>query len=152
MTERRFDCLCVGIIVADHLCAPIDHLPAAGELVTTDRLELTIGGCASNVAVDLAKLGTKAGVVGIVGNDVFGRYVKESLEAEGVSCDHVIDSEDEAKPAARLIVNVCGEDRRFVHTVGANADFDGTQVTPETDPVLPRSLLGRLLSFGQPLR
>ena len=130
MTERRFDCLCVGIIVADHLCAPIGHLPAAGELVTTERLELTIGGCASNVAVDLAKLGTKAGVVGIVGNDVFGRYVKESLEEAGVSCDHVVDSETK-QTSGTLIVNVCGEDRRFIHAVGANADFDGTQVTPE---------------------
>ena len=44
-------------MVADHVCDPIDHLPDAGELVLTDRMHLTIGGCASNVAVDLAKLG-----------------------------------------------------------------------------------------------
>ena len=37
--------LCAGIIVADHVCNPISHLPAAGELVTTDRMLLTIGGC-----------------------------------------------------------------------------------------------------------
>ena len=51
------DVLCAGIIVADHVCTPITHLPAAGELVLADQLLLTIGGCAANVAVDLVKMG-----------------------------------------------------------------------------------------------
>ena len=50
-----YDCLCLGNIVADHVCAPVERLPASGELVMTRRLSLSIGGCASNVAVDLAK-------------------------------------------------------------------------------------------------
>ena len=39
--------LCAGIVVADHICTPISHLPAAGELVLADRLLLTTGGCAA---------------------------------------------------------------------------------------------------------
>ena len=31
------DVLCAGIIVADHVCTPIPHVPAAGELVTLAR-------------------------------------------------------------------------------------------------------------------
>lgn len=42
-----------GMVVTDHLCAPIDHLPIAGELVESDELLLNIGGGAANVAVDL---------------------------------------------------------------------------------------------------
>ena len=45
-------CLSVGVLVADQLCAPISHVPRAGELILTDRLELAIGGCASNAAID----------------------------------------------------------------------------------------------------
>src|SRR5205823_11977834 len=71
--------LCAGIVVADHVCAPIGHLPAAGELVMTDRILLTIGGCAANVAVDLAKMGLSTGVVGRVGGDLCGRIVAELL-------------------------------------------------------------------------
>src|SRR5947208_7280945 len=73
------EALCAGIIVADHVSSPISHLPAAGELVLADQLVLTIGGCAANVAVDLVKLGVSAGVVGCVGDDVFGRVVAEML-------------------------------------------------------------------------
>ncbi len=73
------DILCAGIIVADHVCSPISHLPAAGELVLADKLMLTIGGCAANVAVDLVKQGLRAAVVGLVGADVLGRVVVEML-------------------------------------------------------------------------
>ncbi len=124
------DCLCIGIIVSDHLCLPITRLPQAGELVMTPRLELTIGGNAANVSTDLAKLGVKVGVVGLVGRDIFGRHVRESLEAAGVDCRLLCESAT-SQTSQTLIVNVQGEDRRFIHAVGANAEFDASQVTPE---------------------
>src|SRR5438094_764950 len=64
--RKNGEVLCAGIVVADHICTPISHLPAAGELVLADRLLLTIGGCAANVAVDLVKLGVRATVLGVV--------------------------------------------------------------------------------------
>ena len=124
------DVLCFGIIVSDHLCVPISHLPRAGELVLSPRFELTIGGNAANVSTDLAKLGVKVGVVGLVGKDVFGRHVRESLETAGVDCRLLCESVT-SQTSQSLIVNVQGEDRRFIHALGANADFDAGQVTPE---------------------
>jgi sugar/nucleoside kinase (ribokinase family) len=118
----RPDVLCAGIVVADHVSTPIDRLPAAGELVLADRLILTIGGCASNVAVDLAKLGVPAAVCGRVGGDVFGRVVADMLREHGVdvSALQVSPGRDTSQT---LIVNVAGQDRRFIHSFGANADF-----------------------------
>src|SRR5947207_4699973 len=76
--------VCAGVVVADHLCTPIAHVPAAGELVAADELVLNIGGCASNAAVDLARLGVRAAVCGRVGDDLLGRFVAETLVAAGV--------------------------------------------------------------------
>ena len=46
--------LCAGIVVADHVCTPIAHLPAAGELVMADGMLLTtmtsIFSCTSSAA------------------------------------------------------------------------------------------------------
>ena len=123
------DVLCFGIIVSDHLCSPISHLPRAGELVLSPRFELAIGGNAANVSTDLSKLGIHVGVVGLVGRDVFGRHVRESLEAAGVDCRLLCESPT-SQTSQSLIVNVQGEDRRFIHALGANADFDASQVTP----------------------
>ncbi len=114
------DCLSVGILVADHLCDPIQHLPEAGELVQCARLPLSVGGCASNVAVDLARLGAQVGVVGCVGRDYFGRFVLDTLAAAGVDTSDIHQLEG-VETSGTLIINVAGQDRRFIHAVGANA-------------------------------
>lgn len=109
----------VGILVADHLCDPIPRVPEAGELILCERLPLSIGGCASNAAVDLARLGVNVGVVGCVGRDYFGRFVVDTLDAAGVNVQYVRQL-DNVETSGTLIVNVQGQDRRFIHARGAN--------------------------------
>ena len=120
--NKRPDVLSAGIIVADHVSAPISHLPAAGELVMADQLLLMIGGCAANAAVDLVKMGVATAVVGRVGDDAFGRIVKEMLSEHGLDVS-TIQATTGAATSQTLIVNVAGQDRRFIHTFGANAVF-----------------------------
>jgi sugar/nucleoside kinase (ribokinase family) len=114
--------LCAGIIVADHVCTPIAHVPSAGELVMADGMLLTIGGCAANAAVDLAKMGVRSAIVGRLGTDVFGRIVLEMLRDAGVDVS-LVHASASAATSQTLIVNVAGQDRRFIHTFGANAEF-----------------------------
>lgn len=128
------DVLCAGIIVADHVCTPIGHLPAAGELVMAEGMLLTIGGCAANAAVDLGKMGVAAAVVGRVGGDVFGRVVADLLQERGVDVAALLTS-PRCDTSQTLIVNVAGEDRRFIHTFGANAEFAAADI--------PRHLVAR---------
>lgn len=126
--------VCAGVVVADHVSTPIDHLPASGELVMADDLILSLGGCAANAAVDLAKLGVRAAVCGRVGDDIFGRFVAETLEGHGVDVRGL--ATDRQLPTSQtLIVNVKGQDRRFIHTFGANrslsvADLDAVLENP----------------------
>jgi sugar/nucleoside kinase (ribokinase family) len=126
----RFDVLCAGLIVADHVCRPIPAFPPPGTLALTDGMELTVGGCAANVALNLATLGRPVAVCGCVGTDVFGRYVGEILRNAGVCCDH-LEITPQTETACTMVVNVAGEDRRFIHTLGANAVFTGERITPE---------------------
>ncbi|MEZ6065399.1 MAG: sugar kinase [Planctomycetaceae bacterium] len=126
------DVLCLGLIVADHVCAPLRRFPPPGGLEMTERLELTIGGCAANVAVDLAKLGIRVGIGGRVGDDVLGRFVVDRLREQHVDCTAVSVSVT-AQTAATLVVNVAHEDRRFLHAAGANVEFTGREI--------PKSLL-----------
>ena len=122
--------LCAGIVVADHVSSPISHLPEAGELVLADELILTIGGCAANVAVDLGKLGVPATVAGCVGDDVFGRVVADMLRERAVDVSALRVRAGQTT-SQTLIVNVKGQDRRFIHTFGANADFSPEDVPLE---------------------
>lgn len=121
------DVLCAGIIVADHVCTPIAHLPAAGELVMADGMLLTIGGCAANAAVDLARMGVRVAVVGRIGGDVFGRVVTDILREANVDVSCIKTSAG-IDTSQTLIVNVQGEDRRFIHTFGANREFRASDI------------------------
>jgi len=116
------DVVCLGILVADVFSSPIDSLPAAGELRLTDRFMLRVGGCAANTAVDLRRLGRTVRVLGKVGEDLFGQFVLGDLERLGIDTSTVARSATHPT-SATCIVNVRGEDRRFIHCIGANADF-----------------------------
>ena len=113
------DVVCTGILIADHLCSPIDRLPAPGELILCDELPLAIGGCPANLAVDLARLAVKANVVGCVGDDALGRFLIESLEQQGVDAGNVR-ALGGCATGGSLILNVRGQDRRYITTMGAN--------------------------------
>jgi sugar/nucleoside kinase (ribokinase family) len=142
------DVLCAGIIVADHVSSPIPRLPGPGDLVLADQLLLTIGGCAANVAVDLVKLGVSAAVVGRVGGDVFGRVVADMLRDSRVDVSGLQVTPDR-DTSQTLIVNVASEDRRFIHTFGANAVFRAADIRPELVSRCRALYLGGYLLMGQ---
>ncbi|OJW13095.1 MAG: carbohydrate kinase [Planctomycetales bacterium 71-10] len=121
-TGSRPPVVCAGIVVADHLCTPIERMPAAGELMTADDLVLNIGGCASNAAMDLARLGVRSAICGKVGDDAFGRFVAETLAEHGVDV-RSLRVDPERATSQTLVVNVRGEDRRYIHSFGANRGF-----------------------------
>ena len=125
--------VCAGIVVADHLCTPIDRLPQAGELVAVDDLLLNIGGCASNAAMDLARLGVRSAICGKVGDDAFGRFVAETLAAVGVDVRGLA-VHPTLTTSQTLIINVKGEDRRFIHSFGANKALASDDLDPMLQP------------------
>jgi sugar/nucleoside kinase (ribokinase family) len=125
--------VCAGVIVADHLTPPIDRFPGPGELVKVDDLVLNIGGLAANVAVVLSRLGVGVKISCRVGGDSFGRFVAESLEKEGVDTSGLVVDPDRAT-SQTLIVNVKGQDRRFIHSFGANAALSSADLDAAISP------------------
>jgi sugar/nucleoside kinase (ribokinase family) len=126
--RNNVDVLCAGLITVDHVCAPISHIPVAGELVMTDCIELAIGGSAANVGLDLRRVGRRVSIAGRVGDDVLGRHVASVLGEEGALSDQITFSPT-APTATTMVVNVRGEDRRFIHAAGANTEFTGHEIS-----------------------
>ena len=62
-----------------------------------------------------------------MGDDLFGDFVLEDLKRLGVDASSV--SRSRTHPTAgTIIINVKGEDRRYIHCIGANADFSFSDV------------------------
>jgi sugar/nucleoside kinase (ribokinase family) len=114
--------VCAGVLVADTFVPPLPRLPAAGELLATGDFWHDSGGCAANTATSLVKLGVAAGVAGAVGGDAGGDFVEGDLRAKGVDTSGLRRSE-RLGTSETVILPVRGDDRRYVHTFGANADF-----------------------------
>lgn len=114
--------LCAGLVVADLFIPPLSRLPSAGELMATEDFLADSGGCAANVATALAKLGVQTAVAGKVGRDVFGDFITQDLERKGVATQGIAHSNAHGT-SKTVILPVAGQDRRYIHTFGANADF-----------------------------
>ncbi|MEW6360477.1 MAG: sugar kinase [Planctomycetota bacterium] len=116
------DVVCLGIFVADALGRPIDTIPEKARLQLFDRMELHTGGCAVNTGIAMAKLGTNVGVIGKVGDDGFGDFLIKELQAVGVDTRGVV-RDKEASTSFTFIMIASDGERRFLHTMGANATF-----------------------------
>lgn len=80
------------------------------------------GGAPANVAVMAAKLGASSGFIGKLGRDMFGSYLKETLEKEGVNTRGVILDPDYSTTLA--FVQKTAEDRNFVFYRRSSADVN----------------------------
>ena len=119
--------LCAGLLVADLFIPPLARLPAAGELLAVGDFLADTGGCAANTVTALAKLGVSATVAGTVGQDIFGDFVLQDLARKGADTRGITRSRD-TTPRRPLSCPSMGEDRRYIHTFGANADFSANDI------------------------
>lgn len=119
--------VCAGIVVADVFVPPLSRLPGPGELVATDDFVIETGGCAANTAIALARLGVTPAVVAKVGDDLFGDFVAQELAAAGADVSG-LGRVPGLGTSKTVIVPVSGEDRRYIHTFGANAALAAADV------------------------
>jgi sugar/nucleoside kinase (ribokinase family) len=116
------DIACLGILVADLIGRPIDSLPPHGHLGLVEHMSLHMGGCASNTGIDLQRLGISAAVLGKVGMDGLGDFIRNTLQSNGIDTRAVIQDDQVSTSASMVIVDADGE-RTFLHHLGGNARY-----------------------------
>ena len=121
------DVACVGILVADLFASPIQRLPCPGELTPTSSLVMSVGGSAANTAAALRILGQNVEVAGKVGVDMQGDFVIAELHRRGIGVSH-IKRTAKCSTSGTIVLSVLGDDRRYLHCIGANAEFDLTDL------------------------
>lgn len=84
MNPRPFDLICVGRAAVDLYGEQI-----GGRLEDMQSFSKYLGGSPANTAVGCARLGLKPAMLTRVGDEHNGRFVRETLAAEGVDVAHV---------------------------------------------------------------
>jgi len=118
----KLDVACLGIVVADVIAVPVEKYPERGRLVLTERMSLSMGGCAANSAVGMARLGLKVALIAKVGQDALGDFCLRVLEAEGVRAE-AVRRDRTASTSSTMVMVHPDRERSFIHCVGANGTF-----------------------------
>ena len=94
------------------------YFPQEGETLSGDSFTTCPGGKGLNQAIAIAKLGGKVHFLGAIGNDSFGKEMKDELVSHGVDTSN-IKIVDESPSGVAVIVVVDGNNR-IVLDLGAN--------------------------------
>lgn len=117
-----------GITVAGNVLVDIvkniDIYPKPGMLVNLNEISYAVGGCAPNVAIDLAKIDRSIPlkVIGKIGKDENGRYILSQLQKNGIDVESVCFS-DSTPTSFTDVMSMPSGERTFFHKRGANAEF-----------------------------
>lgn len=118
---------CIGSVTTDILVKPADAIPAPGVLQSVETVQMHVGGCAANAAMDLARLGIPAELLCLTGNDNFGEFVKTSCRKAGVGVEGIQSRDGIPTTGSVVCISSAGE-RSFLYCDGSTAAFCETDV------------------------
>jgi sugar/nucleoside kinase (ribokinase family) len=139
--------LCIGDMVADIFSSPLERFPEPGQLGLTDEIAVFPGGNALNTAIALSRMGEPVAIAGSVGDDALGGLLLNQLQSLGLDTRGVR-REPQGRTASTFILRIQGEDRRYIHSLGVAADFNGEHIS--TDLLVDNGivLVGGYLKLG----
>ncbi len=118
------DVIVCGLATVDILTwpSPLNQPIGAGVLRKVQQIDLATGGCVSNAGVTLARLGISTAAVTCVGDDVWGRFLREKLESASIDCHGLIVVEGGTTSVSNVLV---GDDsqRSFLFSAGVAAQL-----------------------------
>lgn len=101
----------------------VEKIPEPGETVNATNLKISNGGKGANQAYTIGKLGGKVSMLGMVGNDEYGKNIKNSLKKVNVNVKKIILNNKEQTGKAFINVSHDGENAiTIMH--GANYAMD----------------------------
>jgi sugar/nucleoside kinase (ribokinase family) len=117
---RSLDCVVCGSCVADILVRPfsLNTPTGGGRLFEVQPIEVTTGGIVCNAGIALARLGMKVAAFSYVGDDAWGGFIRDKLQAAGVDTNCLLTHPSGATSTTAVLIDAGGE-RSFAHCVGA---------------------------------
>ena len=95
------------------------RVPVGGETINGHQFSTVSGGKGANQAVACARLGARVTMIGQVGDDAFGRSLRDALTADGIDVSGVSFTSEVGTGVAMILVEDIGQNR-IVLAAGAN--------------------------------
>ena len=125
-----FDLLVLGDVNPDLVLRGGDVEPAFGQAErVVDEARLTLGGSGAILACGAARLGMRVAIAGVVGDDLFGSFVRQELNERGVNTRGI--AVDPHRPTGITVVFSTPDDRAMLTATGTIGDLRGSLVDPD---------------------
>ncbi len=112
----------IQVVALGELLIDLVATEAGVSLVEAPAFQKAAGGAPANVAVGLARLGVPSGFIGKVGNDDFGRFLAQTLAANGVDT-RGLHYADEARTMLAFVSLRADGEREFMFYRHPSADM-----------------------------
>ncbi len=114
--QKKYDVVAVGELLVDLIGTGTS--PGGNPL-----MEANPGGAPCNVLAMLTKLGHKTAFIGKVGNDAFGKMLKEKVTSIGVEGDNIL-FDDNTRTTLAVVYNHADGEREFAFYRNPGADVE----------------------------
>jgi sugar/nucleoside kinase (ribokinase family) len=118
----------IGCVQADVLASPVSELPPPGGTLLTEETSIRVGGAGANAALALAETGMRVRLVGCIGDDPVGRWMREALDRAGLAEELFVAAEGSS--GLTVALESPERDRTFLTYLGVNADWT-TDMIPQ---------------------
>lgn len=122
MKENRWDAYVFGDINIDLVIPNVDHFPLPGQEEIVDNMNTYIGGGAALFTLGLGKLGLHPVFQGIIGNDLYRKFILNELTSKNVDSSLIHIS---SKNGTGISISFTNEkERSFLTYRGTNNEID----------------------------
>jgi len=145
----------IEVVVAGHICIDltpkiliknkkrIEEIFAPGKVLTVGECVISRGGVVSNTGLALVKLGISTGLIGKIGDDLFGDMIYNIFKSYN-SSDMLLKAEGE-ETSYTIVLAPSGIDRIFLHNPGANNSYSSEDIDFE------KIKNAKIFHFGYPV-
>lgn len=118
---KTFDAVVIGDANIDLAVVGASEVPQPGQEVFVENVMLHVGGGAAVFSLALAKLGLRVAFNGILGDDMYGRYIREHFSQYGIDT-RMIETSQRYPTGVSIAFNP-DTDRSFITYAGTNMEL-----------------------------
>ena len=116
----------IGCVQADVVMSPVTDLPPSGGTLLADQMSVRVGGAGANAALAAVEAGMEARLIGCVGEDHLGDWMRAQLGAAGLA-DELVVVPGEAS-GLTVALESPERDRTFITYLGVNARWEPAMI------------------------
>lgn len=112
----------IGCVQADVVMSPVSDLPPPGGTLLTEQMTVRVGGAGANAALAAVEAGMAARLIGCIGDDQLGAWMRERLAPAGLADELIVLAGETS--GLTVALESPARDRTFLTYLGVNARWE----------------------------